>query len=398
VLVVDDNETNRRILCDMTRGWGMKPSAAASGAIALVALETAKQKGDSFRVILIDGQMPVMDGFELAEKMREQAKSHAGSTETTVLMLTSGGQPGEADRCRQAGISAYLLKPVLKADLLAAILAALGQTLTETDASLALVTRHSLRESSRKLRILVAEDNAVNQAVILRVLQKMGHTPVLAQNGKEALALASTEKFDLVFMDVQMPEMDGLAATAAIRESEKTSGARLPIFAMTAHAMKGDRERCLEAGMDGYITKPVRFSDIEETLSGLARAPVTAAKPQPAEATFWNKSEALGRIGGDEELLQELCQIFLEESPKLLQKLRQAVASGDSDGVMRAAHSLKGESSYLGAGGTSQAARQLEEIGRSKDLSRAPDIVAVLEREVAGLHAHLKELAGAHHE
>jgi two-component system, sensor histidine kinase and response regulator len=215
----------------------------------------------------------------------------------------------------------------------------------------------------------VAEDNAVNQVVILRVLQKMGHTPVLAQNGKEALALASAEKFDLVFMDVQIPEMDGLTATAAIRESEKASGAHLPIFAMTAHAMKGDRDRCLQAGMDGYITKPVRFSDIEETLSGLESLPTTVAKPKPkpaGEAASWNKAEALGRIGGDEELLDELCQIFLEESPKLLEKLRQAVASGDSDGVMRAAHSLKGESSYLGAGGTSQAARQLEEMGAAK--------------------------------
>jgi len=399
VLIVDDNETNRRILCDMSRGWGMKPSAAESGAIALAALETARQKGDSFRVILIDGQMPVMDGFELAKKIREQAKSYVDLAEATVLMLTSGGQPGEANRCRQVGISAYLLKPVLKADLLAAILAALGQRLTETDASCALVTRHTLRESARKLRILVAEDNAVNQAVILRVLQKMGHTTVLAQNGKEALALASAEKFDLVFMDVQMPEMDGLAATGAIRENEKTSGAHLPIFAMTAHAMKGDRERCLEAGMDGYITKPVRFSDIEETLSGLASTPVTVAKAKPAEkAAFWNRAEALGRIGGDEELLRELCQIFLEESPKLLEKLRQAVTAGDADAVMRAAHSLKGESSYLGAGGTSQAARQLEEMGRSNDLSGAGDTVAVLEREVAGLHASLKELAGVHHE
>jgi CheY-like chemotaxis protein len=239
-------------------------------------------------------------------------------------MLTSGGQPGEANRCRQVGISAYLLKPVLKADLLAAILVALSQRLRETDASQTLVTRHTLRESARKLRILVAEDNAVNQAVILRVLQKMGHTAVLAQNGKEALALAAAEKFDLVFMDVQMPEMDGLAATGAIRENEKISGAHLPIFAMTAHAMKGDRERCLEAGMDGYITKPVRFSDIEETLSGLASAPPGPVKAEAVEgAAFWNRAEALGRIGGDEELLRELCQIFLEESPKLLEKLRR---------------------------------------------------------------------------
>jgi two-component system, sensor histidine kinase and response regulator len=391
VLVVDDNETNRRILCEIIRGWGMKPSSTESAAMALTALDTSQQKGDPFRVILIDGQMPVMDGFELAEQIQKRAILK-GEAEGAVLMLTSSGKPGEANRCRQLGISAYLLKPVLKADLLAAILTALSQLQMTTSTSSALVTRHTLRDSARKLRILVAEDNAVNQVVIIRVLQKMGHTPVLAHNGKEALALASAEKFDLAFMDVQMPEMDGLAATAAIREHEKIRGTHLPIFAMTAHAMKGDRECCLQAGMDGYITKPVRFSDIERTVSGLTSPPLTQAK-SAVEAASWNKAEALDRVGGDEALLQELCQIFLEESPKLLEKLHLALAAGNTDGVMRAAHSLKGESSYLGAGGTSQAARQLEEMGRSKDLSRASDTLAALEREVASLHLGLKELA-----
>src|SRR5580692_4838901 len=233
VLVVDDNDTNRRILCDMTRGWGMRPHATEGGALALAAVETAEQERDPFRVILIDCHMPGMDGFELAEKMQTRSKLNAKVAEATVLMLTSGGLPGEANRCREVGISAYLLKPVLKDDLLAAIRAALSQRRVEADKAPELVTRHTLRESARKLRVLVAEDNAVNQAVILRVLQKMGHTPVLAQNGKEALALASAEKFDLVFMDVQMPEMDGMAATAAIREHEKEKGAtHLPIFAM----------------------------------------------------------------------------------------------------------------------------------------------------------------------
>jgi two-component system sensor histidine kinase/response regulator len=398
VLVVDDNDTNRRILCDMTRGWGMRPHATEGGALALAAVETAEQELDPFRVILIDCHMPGMDGFELAEKMQTRIKLNAEAAEPTVLMLTSGGLPGEANRCREVGISAYLLKPVLKDDLLAAIRAALSQHRAETDETPALVTRHTLRESARKLRVLVAEDNAVNQAVILRVLQKMGHMAVLAQNGKEALALASAEKFDLVFMDVQMPEMDGMAATAAIRENEKQNGAtHLPIFAMTAHAMKGDRERCLAAGMDGYLTKPVRFSDIEHTLSSAVLPPMVPSKPAMPKAS-WDKTEALDRIGGDEQLLQELCQIFLEESPKLLQKLHQAVAAGDADGVMRAAHSLKGESSYLGAGGTSQAARQLEEMGRGNDLSRAGETLGVLEREVASLRLNLKELAGVHHE
>ena len=198
-------------------------------------------------------------------------------------MLTSGGRPGEANRCRQLGISAYLLKPVVKADLLAAILKTLGLRREKTDASPVLVTRHTLRESAHKLRILVAEDNPVNQAVIIRALQKMGHTPVLAQDGKAALAAASAEKFDVVFMDVQMPEMDGLAVTAAIRAREKNRGVHLPIFAMTAHAMKGDRERCLEAGMDGYITKPIRFSDIEETLAGLTKTFVKQVEPAAKE-------------------------------------------------------------------------------------------------------------------
>jgi two-component system, sensor histidine kinase and response regulator len=395
VLLVDDNETNRRILCGMTRGWGMRPCAVESGALALAALETAQQKGDPFRLVLIDGNMPVMDGFELAERI-QKGTVHNGEAEATVLMLTSGGQPGEANLCRQLGISSYLLKPVLQADLMAAILKALSQRQGEMRASPMLVTRCTLRESARKLRILVAEDNEVNQRVIIRVLQKMGHTPVLAQTGKEALALASAEKFDLVFMDVQMPEMDGLAATAAIRQSETNSRAHLPIFAMTAHAMTGDRERCLEAGMDGYITKPVRFSDIEQTLAGLAVTPGTPA--EPAQAASWNKVEALDRIGGDEELLREVCQIFLEESPKLLKKLQQAVAAGDTDGVARAAHSLKGESSYLSASGTSRAARQLEEMGHNKDLSHARDTLAVLEREVAGLHLDLNALEEAHHE
>jgi two-component system sensor histidine kinase/response regulator len=399
VLVVDDNETNRRILCEMTRGWGMRPDTAESGAMALAALESAQQKGDPVRVVLIDGHMPAMDGFELAEKIQSRRKQNLGLAETTVLMLTSGGRPGEAVRCKELGVLAYLLKPVLKADLQAAILSALNQRPGEISTP-ALVTRHTLRESARKLRILVAEDNPVNQAVIIRVLQKMGHTVGLTQTGKEALAMASAEKFDLVFMDVQMPEMDGLAATAAIRQHEQKSGTHLPIFAMTAHAMKGDRERCLESGMDGYITKPVRFSDIEQTLGNLtlaAKPTAKAAQKVEAKVASWNRTEALDRIGGDEELLRDLCQIFLEESPKLLEKLRQAVAAGDSDAVMRAAHSLKGESSYLGADGTSQAARQLEEMGRNQDLSLASDTLAVLEREIASLHHDLRDLAEVSH-
>jgi signal transduction histidine kinase/CheY-like chemotaxis protein len=390
VLVVDDNQTNRRILCTMARDWGMKPSEAESGRAALAVIEAAHQAGDPFRVILSDVYMPGMDGFDLAERI--QRDFHAGGA--AILMLTSGGQPGDAARCRKLGISAYLLKPVLKAELLAAILTALGTKQGTVEPPL--VTRHTLRESHRKLQILVAEDNAVNQALILRVLEKMGHSPVLANNGKEALALSVSREFDLAFMDVQMPEMDGLSATRAIREREKSSGAHLPIFAMTAHAMKGDRERCLEARMDGYVTKPIRITEIEKSLASVsAAAPVSVApishpvheapadaKPHPS----WDRTQALDRLGGDENLLQELCQIFLQESPKLLEKLRHAVADQDAEAVMRAAHSIKGEVSYLAAGKALQAARALEEMGHGHDLSGTADRFAVLEKELNELY------------
>jgi two-component system sensor histidine kinase/response regulator len=386
VLVVDDNETNRRILERMTSGWGMRPSVVESGPAALVAIEAAHRRGQSFRAILVDVCMPGMDGFQLAEKIQH----HSILAKATILMLTSAGHPGEAARCRRLGISAYLLKPVLKADLQNAILTVLGRS-SGAAPVIPLVTRHTLREVKRKFHILVAEDNSVNQILIVRVLEKMGHTSVVVGNGKEALARVSSEQFDLVFMDVQMPEMDGLAATAAIRKTEEAKGTHIPIFAMTAHAMKGDRERCLQAGMDGYIAKPVRLSDIEHTLATLAEGKRTQPIPQPV---LWGRQEALERLGGDENLLQDLCHIFLEESPKLLQKLRQALANGEPGEVMRTAHSLKGELLYLGVPEASQAARQLEDMGHEKDLARAGEVLARLEREVAGLHSTLKNSAG----
>jgi two-component system, sensor histidine kinase and response regulator len=222
----------------------------------------------------------------------------------------------------------------------------------------------------------------------------MGHSSVLACTGKEALALAFGQKFDLAFMDIQMPEMDGLAATEAIRQREKNSGAHLAIFAMTAHAMKGDRERCLQAGMDGYITKPIRFSDIEKTLSSFSSAE-SASVPSPSGKVPWGKAEALERLGGDENLLREVCRIFLDESPNLLRKLREAIADTDAEAVMRAAHSLKGELGYLGAPEAAQAARELEDMGHEKNLSRAPQLFTLLEQELAGLHLAMTDPAGA---
>jgi two-component system sensor histidine kinase/response regulator len=261
VLVVDDNATNRQILLKMLANWHTTPLAAESGAKAITALREAQGLGRHFPLILVDAQMPEMDGFALAESIKRNPEWGTA----TIMMLSSAGHRGDAKRCRELGIAAYLTKPVLQAELLDAILTALG-TKPIPEALPALVTRHSLRQNSNHLNILLVEDNAVNQRLAARLLERRGHTVEIAGNGREALVALEKQSFDLVFMDVQMPEMDGFEATAAIRAKEKGSGNHLPIFAMTAHAMAGDRERCLEAGMDDYITKPIRFEELDGLL------------------------------------------------------------------------------------------------------------------------------------
>jgi two-component system sensor histidine kinase/response regulator len=260
VLIVDDNATNRRILVEMTHGWGMQPSPAESGPEALILLNRAKQDGSIFRLALIDGTMPGMDGFELAERIKLDPQLSGA----TIMMLTSSEYQGDAARCRELGIAAYLVKPIRKSELLTAILTVLG---CQTVSSPELVTRATLRQTRSSLRVLVAEDNAVNQALMIRLLQKMGHIPTLAANGREALEVLERERFDLVLMDVQMPEMDGFSATRAIRDTERQTENHIPIIALTANAMKSDQEACLAAGMDSYLSKPVSNKKLDEALA-----------------------------------------------------------------------------------------------------------------------------------
>jgi CheY-like chemotaxis protein len=271
VLVVDDNAANRQILLRMLRNWHAQPLAVESGAKAITILSEAQTSGRKFPLILLDAQMPSMDGFALAECIKRNPQWESA----TIMMLTSAGQRGDAKRCREIGVAAYLTKPVRREELLDAILTALGTTPIK-EAKPALVTRHSLRENRNHLRILLAEDNAVNQLLATRLLERRGHSVTVAGNGKEALVALEKGSFDLVLMDVQMPEMDGFEATAAIREREKHIGNHLPVIAMTAHAMKGDRERCLAAGMDDYITKPIRPEELAEML--VHYSPATSAK------------------------------------------------------------------------------------------------------------------------
>jgi CheY-like chemotaxis protein len=264
---VDNNPVYRRIIDGMLRNWRMKPVLVEGGRAGLAAMKKRRDAGAGFPLVVIDAQMPDMDGFTMAETI----KKDPGLSKSTLLMLTSVGRPGDGARCRALGIAAYLTKPIGQTELLEGILAVLGMPSDGADRP-RVVTRHSLRERRRKLRILLAEDNRVNQLVAARLLEKRGHTVVISGNGREALAALDAPDsgggFDLLLMDVQMPEIDGFEATGIIRARERSSGTHLPIIAMTAHAMKGDEERCLAAGMDGYVAKPLQ---VEQLLAAIDR-------------------------------------------------------------------------------------------------------------------------------
>jgi len=280
VLVVDDNATNRRILVDTLKKWGMQPEAAENATEALKLLAGAQERGRPFSLILTDSHMPQTDGFVLVEQVRKRAEFATA----TIMMLTSGGQRGDGARCRALGVSAYLTKPVRSVELHAAVarsVAELAAGRPKSDKQVPLITQHSLREegagASAPLRILLAEDNAVNQHLALRVLEKQGYQVTLAENGRKAVAALENREVDLVLMDVQMPEMDGLEATALIREREKVTGTHIPIIALTAHALRDDKDWCLASGMDGYLSKPLRARELVEIVESFR--PQVGARP-----------------------------------------------------------------------------------------------------------------------
>src|SRR3984957_7158483 len=263
VLIVDDNRTNRRILEGMLSRWEMISVSVEEGQQALDALSGARAVGQPFSLILTDMNMPKMDGFTLIEQIRKRPELATA----TIMMLTSAGHRGDAARCQELGVAAYLLKPIRQSELREAIARVLGAHVE--NGAIPLITRFSLhdgRDPAASLSVLLAEDNPVNQRLAVRLLEKRGHHVVVAGNGAEALTAMDKQDFDLVFMDVQMPEMDGLEATAVIRGKEKITGKHQPIIALTAHAMKGDREKCIAGGMDGYLTKPIRPQELDDVL------------------------------------------------------------------------------------------------------------------------------------
>ena len=380
VLVVDDNATNRFILQEMLANWGMVPSAAAGAGEALRMLREAQRAGQPFPLVISDVHMPEVDGFGLVDQIKQDPE--IGST--VIMMLTSGDRPGDIAQCEQMGVAAYLLKPVKQSELFDAVMIALGVSTAEDEAvPLAAAEPPS---PTRPLRVLLAEDSLVNQKLAVGLLKRRGHSVVVANNGKEALAALELEKFDLVIMDVQMPELDGLETTAAIRAKEKQTGGHVPIIAMTAHAMKGDRERCLEAGMDQYLSKPIRakqlFDVIAETVGGLPQ-PEEAVEPPPLEGRGIDWNEALGAVKGDRHLLAVVVETTLEEAPRLMEGIRQAVAAPDPAALRLAAHTLKGAIRYFGKGPAYELAFRLEQMGSRGELEQAPQTLAALEGEIA---------------
>jgi two-component system sensor histidine kinase/response regulator len=391
VLVVDDNATNRQILLETLANWGMEAVPATNGFEALGTVMEANQKGTPFELAVIDCMMPGMDGFELAERMNRQAECNVGAT----IMLTSAGERGDASRCKKAGISGYLLKPVKQSDLYDTIAMTFEEHSTP-DTQPSMVTRHTLREARNKLKILLAEDNPVNQKVAQRMLEKMGHQVIVAGNGKEAIDISGQESVNVILMDVQMPEMDGFEATKNIRQNEVETGRHVPIVALTAHAMKGDREKCLECGMDDYLSKPIKPEELVKVLEryeSVSDSHKTESRDEDMSGSVLDKEELYGRLGDDHELLQELVDMFLEDYPPLLDKLTSAVSEGDFESIERTAHTLKGSISNFAAHNAVEAAYEVESAGRAKELIAAQNNLPRLEDQLDKLHAALSKIA-----
>jgi CheY-like chemotaxis protein/HPt (histidine-containing phosphotransfer) domain-containing protein len=392
VLVVDDNATNRRIIEEMLLSWNMRPQVVGNGPAALAALQDAMLAGRPFPLVLVDGHMPSMDGFSLAEQIQRQPNLKS----TVILMLTSAGQPEDVTRCQRLGISAYLMKPVKSSELLETIFSALGRSFWNPDP----VSPTLLRDIKkvRPLNVLLAEDNDINQRLATTLLERYGHRVTVVGNGREALKQLEWRSFDLVFMDVQMPELDGLEATAIIRQRERGTGRHIPVIAMTACAMKGDRERCLEYGMDSYVSKPLKPQELFDAIAALfPGSEIQTAAPASAEpaAPLFDRDELLGRVGGDRELLKMLVDLFSESVPKQLAELRGAIDARNANLVHRLGHTIKGAVGNFASPAAIEAAQRLEIMGKEGHLDDAAVVFAELAETVERLKASLRGFAEA---
>jgi CheY-like chemotaxis protein len=434
VLVVDDNPTNRTVLIHMVQGFGSRVEAVSSGAKSLEVLRQAVRAGDPFGIVLLDMQMPGMDGEQTAQAIRSDPSLNG----SRIIILTSMGKRGDAARLEALGCSAYLLKPVKQQMLKEVLMTVVGQI---ESAPTPLVTRHQISEQKRQnLRVLLAEDNPINQKLAVTLLQKAGYSVDAVESGLHAVEKARIGGYNIILMDVQMSEMDGFEATGLIRAWEREQGLHTPIIAMTAHALSGDRERCIEAGMDDYLSKPLQpkvfFSMLERWIShdeapvSSAAAAGSAAMPDEfaalqnplfdddglfgEEATepkssvekqsavervdFSNTqpmdiAEALFHFDGDRVFMMEMFGVFLAGLPGRLAELRGALQGNDANQVARVAHNLKGTCLNFGTEPLSVLSARLEEMGKREDLREATILIEQMLEEVTRLQEFAQELS-----
>ena len=413
VLVVDDNAVNRRILRETLTNWQMEPVLVASGAAALEEMLAAARSGGPFSLILLDGMMPEMDGFMVAEKIRE----HVELSGATVIMLSSAMPGGVKARCAELDVAVYLTKPVAQFELLDAILLAIGATAEHEAAPRAL----AIVPTGPRRRILLAEDNLVNRALATALLENRGYSLVHAANGREAVEAVARERFDVILLDVQMPEMDGFEATRRIRATEHGTERHAPIIAMTAHAMAGDRERCLAAGMDDYISKPLEKTALLRLIHQFAsrrgsadarHTPTVAAEPAPRDLAqpplpvrpenprelrsgIFSREMLLDQVDGDEIVMRRMIGIFAEDTPRLLDDIRAAIARRGPDELSRAAHALLSSLGAVGAEHAHHLTQELETHAHDQDYEQIHRTFAALQRDVVEIQHALAAFAAA---
>jgi signal transduction histidine kinase/CheY-like chemotaxis protein/streptogramin lyase len=390
VLVADDNSTSRRMLEDTLSSWGMRPKTVSDGAAAIALLKSEAAAGNPFGLAILDESMPGRDGPSILEWIG----SNPQIVKAAVLLLSPGGVDKNAERCRDLPWANSIIKPASPSDLLDAVARALMLSRAETT-SADPGSEPLVKSSATAPRILLAEDNEVNQEVTRKILERRGYRVTIARTGQEAVTFVEQDSFDAILMDVQMPEMDGMAATAAIRERERTTGAHVPIIAMTAHAMKGDRERCLNAGMDSYISKPVQAQQIVDTLNQyLLIVERSADIDRSEDEAPFNPAFALDRAEGDHVLLERMVKLFIDQSAKLLPEMAKALAIGDAQALERAAHKLRGSMGIFGAAPATRAANRLEELARSGALGTAVDVFEIFSEQVDRLRTALEAFVG----
>ncbi len=389
VLVVDDNSTNRRILEEMLLNWMTVPTLVASADEALSAMETAAGNGQAFDLILTDANMPDVDGFQFVRSLRERDNLQA----PVIMMITSSGRLGDVELCSKLGIESYLIKPVKQSELFDAIVERLGieSAVDDDDGPGEGGARHA-----RQLDVLLAEDSAVNQKLAIALIEKWGHHIQVASNGRRAVQMWETGSFDVILMDIQMPEMDGLEATRTIRERETGRGSHTPIIAMTAHALKGDEERCLAAGMDAYISKPIRAPLLFERLSSVcdvetvpaAASPEPVAGPPAGKLIDWESAREI--VGGDDGLLREIVSAVLEECPAQMQNLTDALETGELERARRAVHTVLGNLRALAIEAAMPAAIDVEQRIRDGSVESLAEPVDVLRRTTDRVYSELR--------